>query len=205
MTTPSDLKVARELYSRLPHVWTEQEAIKLFADTISTARQEGYAQGLEQVAPESVESGARAVSLREKVAMAIYANAAQQRLDSKWEHLSEAYRDEWRADADNAIKAVRDWEAQEMRRQRPGEWRPIETAPKDGTAIWLLCDGRPYIGYCDPADPPLRAKDTWFLKSSFRRREEGMRSDDIFGCYAFDVNPTAWQELPTPPDGGDRG
>ena len=78
------------------------------------------------------------------------------------------------------------------------EWQPIETAPKDGTAIWILIDNRPYIGYCEPAKPPLRRADTWFAKASFRRRE-AETTDQIFGCYGIDVMPSHWMPLPEPP------
>ena len=76
-------------------------------------------------------------------------------------------------------------------------WQPIETVPKDGTAIWVWCDGAPYLGYCEPADPPFYKEEKWFLKASFRREEN--RSDEIFGCYAHDAKPTHWMPLPSPP------
>lgn len=83
-------------------------------------------------------------------------------------------------------------------------WQPIATAPRDGTAIWIAVEGHPYIGYCQPADPPLDPKDTWFIKTSFRRRIQrqtgsgAILPDEIFGCYGFDVAPTHWMPLPEP-------
>lgn len=81
------------------------------------------------------------------------------------------------------------------------EPRPIETAPKDGTAIWLLVDGCWYLGYYEPPRPPLNETGQWFLKATFRRRGTPERHlpDDIFGTYAFGVEPTHWQPLPEPP------
>jgi hypothetical protein len=80
------------------------------------------------------------------------------------------------------------------------EPRPIETAPKDGTAIWLLVDGCWYLGYYDP---PTHLDETgkWFLKAAFWRRGVSERHlpDHIFGTYAFGVYPTGWQPLPEPP------
>jgi len=80
------------------------------------------------------------------------------------------------------------------------EWRDISTAPKDGTAIWLLVDGHQYIGYCRPADW-LNKKESWFLKATFLRRENN--PDEIYGCYAFDTAPTHWMPLPEPPENSD--
>lgn len=79
------------------------------------------------------------------------------------------------------------------------EWQPIDTAPKDGTAIWLLVEGQPYIGYCEAADQSFRDKDTWFVKATFRRGARKPRvPDEIVGCYGVDVSPTHWQPLPSP-------
>jgi hypothetical protein len=83
-------------------------------------------------------------------------------------------------------------------------WRSMESAPKDGTAIWLVVDGHPYIGFCEPADE-LHEEDRWFVKSTFvRRGTAGDRratptTDDVYCCYGFDVKPTAWTDLPPPP------
>lgn len=80
-------------------------------------------------------------------------------------------------------------------------WRDISTAPRDGTAIWLLIDGYAAIGHFDPCDEPWSTPQ-WFTKSSFRRADEGRKQrglpDEIFGCYAFGFKPIAWQLLPDP-------
>lgn len=75
------------------------------------------------------------------------------------------------------------------------EWQPIKTAPKDGTAVWIVINGQPYIGYYDP--PNYFGPGQWFAKASFRRRRD--MSDDIYGTYAHGVEPTHWMPLPEPP------
>lgn len=91
-----------------------------------------------------------------------------------------------------------------MRTITMDKWRPIETAPTDGTAIWVLLDGHPYIGYCEPADW-LHKEDRWFVKSTFvrrgskRDRRETPTTDDVHGCYGIDVKPDRWMPLPEPP------
>lgn len=83
-------------------------------------------------------------------------------------------------------------------------WQPIETAPSDGTAIWLLLNGHPYIGYCEPADW-LHKEDNWLAKATFVRRGSPAddratpTSDNVYCCYAHGVHPTHWQPLPEPP------
>jgi len=84
------------------------------------------------------------------------------------------------------------------------EWQPIDTAPKDGTAVWLLIDGHPYLGYCEPADW-LNENERWFAKATFIRRSSPRdgratpTTDDIHGCYGIDMQPTLWMPLPAPP------
>jgi hypothetical protein len=79
------------------------------------------------------------------------------------------------------------------------EWQPIETAPKDGTAVWLFYEQQIVIGYFQP--PCLWDEaGSWFAKASFKRRshERGL-PDEIFGTYAFGSIPTHWMLLPEPP------
>jgi hypothetical protein len=82
-------------------------------------------------------------------------------------------------------------------------WQPIETAPMDGSAIWLLVDGHPYIGYGEPKNW-LCKTDRWCVKATFKRRPEQERrerdlTDEVYGCYALDVTATHWMPLPEPP------
>lgn len=83
------------------------------------------------------------------------------------------------------------------------EWQPIETAPMNGEAIWLLLDGHPYLGFGEPANW-LCERDRWFVRATFKRRDQEERrrrnlADDIYGCMGVDVKPTNWMPLPSPP------
>lgn len=86
----------------------------------------------------------------------------------------------------------------------PSPWQPIETAPMNGTAVWLLLDGHPYIGYGEPANW-LCERDRWFVKSTFVRRGSSKdrratpTADDIYCCHGIDVEPTRWMPLPELP------
>ncbi len=65
------------------------------------------------------------------------------------------------------------------------EWRPIETAPKDGTRIylWLADEGFPVLGAWmshEPDDDP-----DWYLFE--------------MGTYRWLHDITHWQPLPAPP------
>lgn len=78
------------------------------------------------------------------------------------------------------------------------QWQPIETAPKDGRAIWLWSDGEAFLGYCEPANHLWRHNDTWTLKASWTQRESDM-PDEIYGCNVTDAKPTHWMPLPDAP------
>lgn len=83
---------------------------------------------------------------------------------------------------------------------RAPEWQPIETAPRDGTAIWVLLNNWPYIGYCNPPDPLFNRDERWFVKSSFRRRRRVEKlPDEIYLISDHDIHPTHWMPLPEPP------
>lgn len=80
-------------------------------------------------------------------------------------------------------------------------WMPIETAPRDGTAVWIAHPEGVGIGYCEPANMLWSFEDRWCVKAFVRPydREEGeTRPDDIAGTY-WRVDPTHWQPLPKPP------
>lgn len=81
------------------------------------------------------------------------------------------------------------------------EWQSIETAPKDHSAVWILVDNHPYIGFFETITAPWK-KEQWVVKATFRRRpiedrERGL-PDEIFGTYVLDVSPTHWMPLPGP-------
>lgn len=65
------------------------------------------------------------------------------------------------------------------------DWQPIETAPKDGTRLWLFY-------------PDARADDQqvvgWFVDDL----RNGPRWIDHADCREFD-EPTHWMPLPDPP------
>jgi Protein of unknown function (DUF551) len=77
-----------------------------------------------------------------------------------------------------------------------GEWQPIETAAMDETAVWILCEGVPYIGYGEPANALFERPARWTAKAGFRRRDDG--ADEIFATN-FRAEPTHWQPLPEAP------
>lgn len=78
--------------------------------------------------------------------------------------------------------------AEQLARMEPVGWRPIETAPKDGTIIDLWV--RPYIGIA------YRACDYWWLESAGVWRTH-VRRDIPLRCKV-----THWRPVPTPPEAG---
>ena len=71
------------------------------------------------------------------------------------------------------------------------EWRPIETAPKDGTKVLV---------YDESYGLPQKA---WFGKDHFDEEHEGwlFGDGDDYSCglYFTPINPTHWMPLPKPP------
>lgn len=125
------------------------------------------------------------------------ANAALQHMAACQPYLKEGeYPEEcierWRKDC-NALMTVlaqRTKELEEARAARPSPWQPIETAPKDGTVVWLWNPNQPsvtrYARFCDGKLP----------------RGLAWRTVDK-GCV-LTYAPTHWQPWPAPPaqDGG---
>lgn len=74
---------------------------------------------------------------------------------------------------------------------RANEWRPIETAPKDGTAIWVTDGSR--------AEGASFTNDRWVKNTGTTIPWVG--SDDYGGLEDLWDEPTHWQPLPTPPSG----
>ena len=75
------------------------------------------------------------------------------------------------------------------------QWQPIETAPKDGTAV-LLWLGAPWsevrqMWWYDPWDVWLAAGE-----------DEPDAGDERFGCGS--AIPTHWMPLPAPPSDAQR-
>lgn len=71
------------------------------------------------------------------------------------------------------------------------EWQPIETAPKDGTAI-LVWDGK--LVY------EAEWWDAWYADSS----KPGWMIANCDEEYGFYVKATHWMPLPTPPTDGPK-
>lgn len=74
----------------------------------------------------------------------------------------------------------------------PSGWRPIETAPKDGTKVMLLC---PRFGVCAPGE--------WDT-NEFNKKPKPYWThwgERIWGVkWIRDDQPTHWQPLPQPPE-----
>jgi hypothetical protein len=103
-----------------------------------------------------------------------------------------------RRDAVDAIRSLAD-KAKAAPSPPAGEWRPISSAPKQ-TAIWLLVEGQPYLGFSER--DLMDERDVWHVKAGFRRKDEYRQNrglaDEIYGCNGVHVTPTHWQPLPRP-------
>jgi Protein of unknown function (DUF551) len=69
--------------------------------------------------------------------------------------------------------------------EREMKWQPIETAPKDGTAILALVDG-----LHENTGEPFIAAVAWYREGFWLVNEEG---GDTY-------QPTHWMPLPPPPN-----
>lgn len=84
------------------------------------------------------------------------------------------------------------------------EWKPIETAPKDGTIV-LLCGGEPDpLHHDSDEDHPERY--TRPVTGWWGPEVEWVEENTIWRFCSFDsgiygeyVNPTHWMPLPPPP------
>lgn len=80
-------------------------------------------------------------------------------------------------------------------------WQPIETAPKDGTRVWIYVpefEPNEYVAeFGSTADLPKDHEDYW---------EGWVFADEILINHCSDeLEPTHWMPLPFPPDAGERG
>ena len=74
-------------------------------------------------------------------------------------------------------------------------WRPIDTAPKDGTQLFLLCNGRTLLGWYEDRQIVSHGK-------TVHARQEWTYSGD-FGLGALlgaKFEPTHWMPIPAPVD-----
>lgn len=88
-------------------------------------------------------------------------------------------------------------------------WKPIDTAPKDGTAILLWCARAPrdrnytVIGYCDNYALGFWAYGGW---KSIEVEDCGGMGGELTGWMPdwtpIDLEPTYWMPLPESPNEG---
>jgi hypothetical protein len=71
------------------------------------------------------------------------------------------------------------------------QWQPIETAPKDGSVIYLYCPRFNCTRGSWKHDEYFRDEERWFS-------EDG--DSESTGYYYVPLNPTHWMPIPTPPE-----
>lgn len=74
------------------------------------------------------------------------------------------------------------------------EWQPIETAPKDGTAVWAIEDGAPH-----GLTMPHYVVVFWAPSARYSARGFWQCAD-----RALVAQPTHWMPLPDPPKDAQR-
>jgi hypothetical protein len=81
------------------------------------------------------------------------------------------------------------------------EWRPIETAPRDGT--WIIASDGDAIRVCYPKAFPRplaeSGDDQNFLTSRAGDVWEYFRDDEHAPGHSWSMCPTHWMPLPPPP------
>jgi hypothetical protein len=87
----------------------------------------------------------------------------------------------------------------------PDDWRPIETAPKDGTEILLGAPGRSTQGqWLEPSDKPvIKYRDGFAPEEEWEEFEPFWSSYD--GGFTEEHPPTHWMPLPASPSPGAEG
>ena len=93
---------------------------------------------------------------------------------------------DWRRHSEKLSQALAAYHQHLADTGRLVEWQPIETAPKDGTKIWLYYEGTAYWGH-------------WY-----QHRAVSGWITDVFDCAMYDFRPTRWMPLPAPPAEGER-
>lgn len=99
--------------------------------------------------------------------------------------------------------------------QQDGGWRPIDSAPKDGTIFLCLIDGLTYIAKYDDlgrftwcshsnvasgASYKIHNMDGKRLLEETKEAEYDYQKQWILWKKGFDHKPTQWQPLPNPPE-----
>lgn len=80
------------------------------------------------------------------------------------------------------------------------KWQPIETAPKDGSAVLLAAPGRVTCGsWLAPSDEPrIYYREGYAPEAEWDDFEPFWQSED--GGFTQDAPPTHWMPMPEPPD-----
>lgn len=76
-------------------------------------------------------------------------------------------------------------------RREVGGWRPIESAPKDGTAILLLYKGHAVEALWECVDSG----------DGESGKQPAYRWSSEFDFFGYGTEPTHWMPLPEPPEG----
>lgn len=98
------------------------------------------------------------------------------------------------------VPVSQDAERDTLARMEPVGWRPIETAPKDGTEIDVWINGefpgrRTDVSWRKPTDSE------WWVHGGDTIETPDATWHDCFGPLGSCEQPTHWQPLPTPPAG----
>lgn len=72
------------------------------------------------------------------------------------------------------------------------KWRPIESAPRDGTRVDLFADGE-------------RFPDCWFTSERWFSGIDGNTTLDSYPPVFEIIAPTLWMPIPPPPVNGEKG
>lgn len=80
------------------------------------------------------------------------------------------------------------------------DWQPIDTVDKSGALVWLMWEGRKFIGHVE-ARPPWETEDTtawhrYVLRTTFDADGKGCASTHHV-CPQH-MLPSHWQPLPEP-------
>lgn len=103
--------------------------------------------------------------------------------------------------AGNKTRALLDAYAQALLKLAEREWRPIETAPKDGTSIWAWDGEGCFIAYFDQSD--LQHFNGWHVFNNGDYFEAGYgKAYKCGACEQYGL-PIQWQPLSPPP--GQKG
>jgi len=98
-----------------------------------------------------------------------------------------------------AKERITELEQQLEAARKDAGWRPIESAPKDGTDVLLHGDGRTTFGHwCEPSDKPtIKYRDGFAPEPEWEEFEPFWASWD--GGFTDEHPPTHWMPLPQSP------